>query len=67
MAIRRVEIAVECDHPETEGVAALEVVVESLGLNLERDVAATTTVSEEDFPVLLALIQVGVGTEWRDE
>lgn len=60
MAVNRIELAVECDNPETEGIEVLAVVVEALGLDVSKDVEAIMTASPDGEPTLVAVLQVGI-------
>lgn len=56
MAINRIEIAIDCDEPFEEGVTALGVMAEALGLDVERDVEVILTPSDDGTPILVAVL-----------
>jgi hypothetical protein len=56
MAISRIEIAIECDEPLEEGIEALAVMVEALGLSVERDVEVILTPGVDGTPILMAIL-----------
>ena len=56
MAVDRIEVAVECDDVEEDGVTVLALIVEALGLDPERDVEAMVSSTDEGQPVLVAVL-----------
>ena len=56
MPIDRIEIAVECDDIEEDGIPALAIMVEALGLDPEHDVEAMVSSTDEGQPVLVAVL-----------
>ena len=56
MPIDRIEVAVECDDIEEDAIPALAAIVETLGLDPERDVEAVVSSTDEGKPVLVAVM-----------
>jgi hypothetical protein len=56
MAVNRIEVAIDCDEPMSEGVDVLIVIAEALGLDVDRDVSATLAPSEDGTPILIAVL-----------
>lgn len=56
MAIDRIEIAIECDDINEDGVPVLAMFVELLGLDPTRDVEAIIESSDTGQPVLVAVL-----------
>ena len=59
MAINRIEVAIDCDDPDGEGIEALAVIVGAFDLDPMSDVEAILTPDDEGNPVLVAVLQVG--------
>ena len=55
MPIDRIEMAVECDDVE-DALPAVAIVVEALGLDIDKDVTVDVASSDEGKPVLLAVM-----------
>lgn len=56
MAIDRIEVAIECDDVNEDGVPVLAMFVELLGLDPTRDVEAVVEATDEGKPVLVAVL-----------
>ena len=56
MPIDRIEVAVECDDIDEDGLPVLALFVEVLGLDPETDVEAIASSTDEGKPVLVAVL-----------
>ena len=56
MPIDRIEVAVECDDIDEDGLPVLALFVEALGLDPKTDVEAIASSTDEGKPVLVAVL-----------
>ena len=57
MALNRIEVAIECDDIDEDGIPVLALMVEMLGLDPIHDVTAQRKSDEHGTPVLVAVLQ----------
>lgn len=58
MAINRIEVAIDADDAEGEGLQALAMIVEAFGLDPMSDVEVILTDDEDGHPIIVAVLQV---------
>lgn len=58
MAINRIEVAIDADDAEGEGLQALAMIVEAFGLDPMSDVEVILTDDESGRPIIVAVLQV---------